>query len=231
MGFSSSRSTPPVPSSVSLRIPVAVPGAAARQRADTRHRLVAAGVELFAREGLHRTTSTQIARAAGVAAGTFYLHFADKHALFREIAFAALVQLRTRLAEASAAAGSDPRAQLPARMRALVDFAATQRPLVQILFGRGDEAALGEELLDELFPGVEARLRERIHEGLADPGLHPAVAARALLAMWSRVVAWWVEDPSRASREDVVATLVRMHPIHRSTAPDGKPRADRTPQI
>ena len=194
-------------------------GAPARQRAETRKRLVAAGTELFAREGLHRTTSTQIARAAGVAAGTFYLHFADKQALFREIAFAALVQLRTRLAEASAAAGADPRAQLPARMRALVDFAATQRPLVQILFGRGDEAALGEELLDELFPGVEARLRERIDEGLADPGLHPAVAARALLAMWSRVVAWWVEDPSRASREDVVETLVRLHPIHRSVTP------------
>ena len=65
-----------------------------------------------------------------------------------------------------------------------------------------------------LFPGVEARLRERIAEGLADPDLHAAVAAQSLLAMWTRVIAWWVEDPSRAPREAVVETLIHLHPVH-----------------
>ena len=60
--------------------------AAARSRRETRRRLVEAGTELFAREGLHGATSAQIARRAGVAAGTFYLHFRDKQDLFREIA-------------------------------------------------------------------------------------------------------------------------------------------------
>jgi len=190
-------------------------GAPARSRAETRRRLLAAGTELFARAGLHRTTSTQIARAAGVAAGTFYLHFADKETLFREIAFDALAKLRARLAAASLAAGRDPLSQLRARMDELVAFAEAQRDLVRILFGRGHEAAaLGDDLLDELFPDVEARLRERIEQGLADAGLHPAVTAQSLLAMWTRVVAWWVEDPSRAPREAVVETLVRLHPIH-----------------
>ena len=59
--------------------------AAARSRRETRRRLVEAGTELFAREGLHGATSAQIARRAGVAAGTFYLHFRDKQDLFREI--------------------------------------------------------------------------------------------------------------------------------------------------
>jgi AcrR family transcriptional regulator len=195
-------------------------GAAARLRTETRRRLVASATALFAREGLHRTTSTRIARAAGVAAGTFYLHFRDKQALFREIAFDALAQLRGRLARASEGAGADPRAQLRGRMEELVRFAEENRDLMRIVFGRGHEAGpLGDELADELFPGVEARLRERIGEGLADPGLHPAVAAQCLLAMWTRVVAWWVEDPSRAPREAVVETLVRMHPIHRTARP------------
>jgi AcrR family transcriptional regulator len=194
-------------------------GAPARSRAETRRRLLAAGTELFAREGLHGTTSTRIARAAGVAAGTFYLHFEDKQTLFREIAFEALRELRGRLARATEGAGPELRAQLRARMDELVAFAEAHRNLVRILFGRGDEAALGEDLLDELFPGVEARLRERMGAGSVEPGLHPAVAARALLAMWSRVVAWWVEDPSRAPRAAVVETLVRLHPIERSEAP------------
>jgi len=190
-------------------------GAQARSRAETRRRLVAAGTELFARAGLHRTTSTRIARAAGVAAGTFYLHFADKEALFREIAFDALARLRQRLAEGSQRAAPDLQAQLRMRMEVLVSFAESERDLMRILFGRGHEAAaLGDDLIDELFPGVEARLRERIESGQADPGLHPAVAAQSLLAMWTRVVAWWVEDPSRAPRDAVVETLIRMHPTH-----------------
>jgi AcrR family transcriptional regulator len=189
--------------------------AAARSRAATRRRLVLAGTELFAREGLHRTTSTQIARAAGVAAGTFYLHFPDKQALFRTIAFDTLAELRDRMAEAASAAGVDVQGQLRARMETLVAFADERRDLVRIVFGRGHEAGtLADEMADTLFPGVEARLRERIAEGRADPGLHAAVAAQSLLAMWTRVIAWWVEDPSRAPRAAVVETLVRMHPVH-----------------
>jgi AcrR family transcriptional regulator len=189
-------------------------GAQARQRAETRRRLVAAATELFAREGLRRTTSTQIAHAAGVAAGTFYLHFADKEALFREIAFHALATLRARMDAAHRAAAPDAERQLRARMECLVAFAGEQRDLVRIVFGRGHEAgSVADEMADALFPGVEARLRERIAEGKADPALHPAVAAQALIATWTRVVAWWVEDPSRAPREAVVDTLVRLHPV------------------
>lgn len=189
-------------------------GAAARSRAETRRRLVEAGTELFARQGLHPTTSTQIARGAGVAAGTFYLHFADKHVLFREIAFGALADLRQRMEAAHHALAPDVGAQLRTRMETLVTFADEQRDLVRIVFGRGAEAgAIVAEMVDELFPGVEARLRERIEEGRADAGLHPAVAAQALIATWMRVVAWWADDPSRAPRDAVVETLVRLHPV------------------
>ncbi|MBN2526296.1 MAG: TetR/AcrR family transcriptional regulator [Deltaproteobacteria bacterium] len=47
----------------------------------TRHRILAAGLELFAKDGYHHTSSKKIAAAAGVATGTFYNHFKDKKAL------------------------------------------------------------------------------------------------------------------------------------------------------
>ena len=189
--------------------------AAARSRAETRRRLIEAGTELFARDGLLGTTSTQIARAAGVAAGTFYLHFPDKQALFRAIAFDALGRLRERMTLGREPVSGDVQAVVRANMETLVAFADEERDLVRIVFGRGHEAGtLAEEMADALFPGVEARLRERIEEGLVDPGLHAAVAAQSLLAMWTRVLAWWVEDPSRAPREAVVETLVRLHPLY-----------------
>jgi AcrR family transcriptional regulator len=184
-----------------------------RGRAETRRRLVSAATELFASQGLRPTTTVQIARRAGVAAGTFYLHFPDKHALFREIAIAAFERLRARLARATADAGGDPVEAVRARAEATLAFAAENRSLVRVLFGRDHEAAaLSEELFDDQLPGIERELRRRIAAGQAAP-LDPAVAAQAIAAMWARVVAWWVEDPARAPRESVVETLVQLHPF------------------
>ena len=49
---------------------------------DTRAALVTAAARLFNKVGFHGTDSNAIARAAGYAPGTFYLHFADKTAAF-----------------------------------------------------------------------------------------------------------------------------------------------------
>jgi hypothetical protein len=113
-------------------------------------------------------------------------------------------------------AGSDPSAQVRGRTAALVAFAEENRTLIRVLFGRRQEAGeLAEEVLDALIPGIEESLRMRAASGEVPAGLHPAVAAQAIAAMSSRVLAWWVEDPTRASREQVIETLSRMHPVHR----------------
>ena len=69
--------------------------AAERARAATRARLRASGQKLLAERGLHAVTSHDIANAAGVAAGTFYLHFRDKEELFRELVFEAVASSRS----------------------------------------------------------------------------------------------------------------------------------------
>src|SRR5256885_9293999 len=77
----------------------------ARQLAadDTRKRLFAAAVQLFSTSGYHATTVDAIARKAGVAKGTFFVHFATKDAVVTE-----LVRRQTR-------------ATLDARLAALAD--------------------------------------------------------------------------------------------------------------
>ena len=47
----------------------------------TRQRLLAAGADLFSREGYHQTSSKRIAAAAGISVGSFYNHFRDKKEL------------------------------------------------------------------------------------------------------------------------------------------------------
>lgn len=190
-----------------------------RSRAQTRERLLRAATELFARQGLRRTTTVQIAHEAGVAAGTFYLHFPDKGALFREIVFDTLADLRERLRRAAATAHHDPRERVRARAREMFDFAEENGNLVRILFGRDHEMAdLGDDVLEALVPEFEAGLRKHIAAGRLDPALHPAAAARALAVLWPSLVAWWLEDPSRASREAVIETLVQLHPVASTAA-------------
>jgi len=202
--------------------------APARSRAETRKRLLAAGAALFTRDGLHAATSAQIARRAGVAAGTFYLHFKDKQDLFRAIVFDALEQLRARLDRVTASAGNDPRAAVRARTAEMLAFAEKHRSGVRLLFGRDREAAdLSEDVLNDLLPGVEAKLRQSIANGDGPPGLDAKVAAQAFLAMWTRVVAWWIEEPRRAAREAVIETLTALYPAPSGSAHGARTRAVR----
>ena len=196
--------------------------APARSRAATRARLLEAGTELFAAKGIHAVSSARIARAAGVAAGTFYLHFKDKQALFKEIVFAALAQLRQRQEVARAAVGSSFGSQLRASTTELVAFAGENGSLISVLFGADHEAAsLGEDVLGAILPDLEAALGVRAAAGQLPGGLHTAVAAQALLGQTSRVIAWWVEDPSRASQEEIVESLLQMHPARPAQREEG----------
>src|SRR5580693_5264913 len=53
-----------------------------RQPVETRRALVEAAARIFNSAGYHGTDSNRIAREAGYAPGTFYVHFADKLAIF-----------------------------------------------------------------------------------------------------------------------------------------------------
>ena len=57
-----------------------------RRKRATEARLLDAGLRVFCERGYDATTTGEIARIADVAAGTFYLHFADKRALYERLA-------------------------------------------------------------------------------------------------------------------------------------------------
>lgn len=186
--------------------------APARSRAETRRRLLEAAVALFAEKGLHGVTSAQIARRAGVAAGTFYLHFADKEALFHEIAFAALRELRARQERVSVGLEPGSRAYLRTRTEELIAFTAEKRELILMVFGRAESAGLADEVREAVVSEIQPWLERRHAAGRTPSDLHPAVAAQAHAAVLTRVITWWAADPSRATAEQVVATLLRMNP-------------------
>lgn len=187
--------------------------ASRRSAALTRARLVAAGTELFAERGLHAVTSAQIARHAGLATGTFYLHFPDKLALFRAIVFEALGELRARQDAAGAKHAAGSQEELRARTEVFLDFAEERRALMRVLFARSAEAAsIAEEIAGVIAPAIERRYQALQAGGRMTPALHAGVAAQARAAALVRVAAWWTEDPSRATRAEVATTLLELDP-------------------
>lgn len=193
---------------------------------DARSRLLIAGLELFASHGCERVNSNAIARAAGLGIGTFYLHFANKYAVLRELQLRTLAGLR----EARGAAllesreRSDPSRSVRAIVAAAVEFARTHPEAYRVCFGR-ERAAISHAgpVLSESVRPIARDLRERQASGELAPDLDAELAARAYLAMETGLLLWWLEDPKRAEVGAIVETLVRLHPgqMHREIAGPG----------
>src|SRR2546426_8207780 len=81
-------------------------GGRAQKTAARREAILAAALDEFAAQGFAATRLDDVAKRAGVAKGTIYLHFKDKEALFQELIRTALVPLIGRLAAPPPAGGS-----------------------------------------------------------------------------------------------------------------------------
>jgi AcrR family transcriptional regulator len=67
-----------------------------------RERILEAAREVFAEQGLERATLRQVATAAGYVAGTLYLHFESKEAIYGALLRESLDRLAARISEARA---------------------------------------------------------------------------------------------------------------------------------
>ena len=190
-----------------MTLPPPVNGHTTR-RLETRRKLIAAGTELFAEGGVRAVTSTAIARRAGVATGTFYLHFPDKHALYEELVDDALQEMYPpSLSENPAVADGE---SLRGNLERMVDVAQRRRNLIRAVFDRGEGSGLAARIQDRIAQQIERRYEHVFPErGIA---LHPGAAAQARAALLVRVIAWWAEEPKRATREEIVEVLMELAP-------------------
>src|SRR5438046_9216757 len=79
-----------------------------RRRERTRQELLAAATRVLAEKGLHETKVTDIAAAADVGVGTFYLHFRDKATLFDAVVEETVHRLKATADAARERARSPP---------------------------------------------------------------------------------------------------------------------------
>jgi AcrR family transcriptional regulator len=103
------------------------------EKVATLDRIRGAARALFVELGYHETRPQDIARRAGVANGTFYLHFADKQQAFLDFAEQAQNELLEVMSERLQSV-SGRRARWRVTCRALFDFASEHPGLLQAAF-------------------------------------------------------------------------------------------------
>jgi AcrR family transcriptional regulator len=87
----------PTQGEATLPDPVSVPSSRAERAAERRQAIVDAALDEFIARGFTATRLDDVAKRAGVAKGTIYLHFKDKEALFEELVRTAIVPVVERI--------------------------------------------------------------------------------------------------------------------------------------
>ena len=118
-------------------------------------RLLEQGYRLFSAYGLKKTSIEELAQAAGISKGAFYLFYESKEALFMDVAELAEQHFRQEILATVDLPGSSPRARLFAILKKAFSLLKTI-PILQFLTGSD---------YDLLFRRVP---QEKIHEHLAN---------------------------------------------------------------
>ncbi len=142
---------------VSPKLPLAKPNRAERA-AERREAIVAAAMEEFIVRGFAATRLDDIAKRAGVAKGTIYLHFKDKESMFEELIRTAIVPLVGRMHSPPPLGGS-VRDAIEGFVRIFVqEIASTRRgDIVRLILAEGPR-----------FPAIaDFYYREVVSKGLA----------------------------------------------------------------
>jgi AcrR family transcriptional regulator len=131
----------------------------AERAAERRMAIIAAAMDEFIARGFAATRLDDVAKRAGVAKGTIYLHFKDKESMFEELIRTAIVPMVTRLWGTPPQPGASVRDMVEGFAKTFIEEVATTRrgDLVRLIVAEGPR-----------FPEVaDFYYREVVSRGLA----------------------------------------------------------------
>jgi len=146
-------------------------GARAGRRDERRAAILAAALEEFAARGFAATRLDDVARRAGVAKGTIYLHFRDKESLFQELVRSMLSPLVGTI-EAAALRDLPIRAVVETIVDLFVNeiYGTRRKDVIRLIIAEGSRfPKLAEfyyrEVIARVLPVVRARLTLAVERG------------------------------------------------------------------
>ncbi|MCB9555595.1 MAG: TetR/AcrR family transcriptional regulator [Deltaproteobacteria bacterium] len=183
-----------------------------RQKAETRRVLLDAARRCFCERGFDGTTIGDIARAADVAPGTIYVHFATKEALVDELLARFTAEIASVLAPLFAAAGTRPlQDSVEELAEVFFDLWEHEAAFVRVYVQRSghgiDDHAFAGGVNPQMAP-LLARAMEMSGQGVGGQ-IDLELIAQGLMAMWLRIGLQLLYRPE-VTREHATRTLVAM---------------------
>lgn len=180
-----------------------------QRKEKTKQDLLAAARKVLAERGYHNAKIMDIAAAADIGVGTFYLYYPTKDALFLEMVEETARLLKERIDQARMTAEGAIE-KMRAANQAFFRFAEENRDLLKIIFGHGNAF---NELLRTVYAMFVEDAVARVAEGVERAEfrvLQSRVIANALVGMFAQVVSWWIdqEGPSAATMADIMTDFV-----------------------
>lgn len=190
------------------------PSNRAVRAAERRQAIIDAGLDEFVARGFVATRLDDVAKRAGVAKGTIYLHFKDKEALFQELVRTALVPVIGRLMVPQAPGGS-ARALLEAFAATFVrEVVETRRgDIVRLIIAEGARfPSLAEFYYREVVERGMAGMRKLVEYGIARGEIHNQALVQfpQIVVAPAMVAVIWQGLFSKHAPLDVMAML-RIH--------------------
>ena len=188
---------------------------ARRLRASRRSAILLAARSRFARRGYHRTSIDDIIAEAGIARGTFYLHFESKRAIFDELLADLVVTLQSTVRRIDVSTGAEsPTVQLDCMVVRVLETLVDNREMATLLLR--ESIGLDEEFdrrLRDFYGRIETLLESALRTGqtmgLLRP-MHAPIVARAVLGMVKETIQWAILDEATVDVHELAHELIAL---------------------
>lgn len=175
------------------------------KRARTRAQLVVAASSLFARQAVESVTVDDVVKEAGVAKGTFYVHFQDLQSLAVAVA-QELVRSFDELLQPVRLSISEPELRIAFGCSCSLDKALDDPHWARVVARMATAAPNGLAVVRRHF----LEDMRRLSRGLPQGGISPEVSLEIVVGMMLQLLSAFGEGRlSRRHREDAIAAILR----------------------
>ena len=162
----------------------------------TRREVYRIAMELFSRHGYDGVTIEDICAGAGIAKATFFLHFKNKAALLLAFNEEITTALAEKLSENDASSAEE-------QLRFMADVfgeayhsnAQVMRRLLTEFLEQPASYQMARQANESLIALVANIVRQGQEKGEFRKGFLPELAALSIVATWSALIAFWLENP------------------------------------
>jgi AcrR family transcriptional regulator len=184
----------------------------ARRSRETRKRLIGAAEKIFLEKGYDSATTREIAERADLGAGTFYVHFRDKRAVYDALVRRSNREMHRLWLEARTADMSVEQ-QVVAALRVSFDYFRDNAGLARLILIEGPP--VDAEYTMKLHSGVGAELHSILEDGIESgcvSEIEPAVLSTVIMGI-SVVMGRWLLSPharenSREIEEEIIEGII-----------------------